>query len=168
MKPDHLPEFLNGLQYAEISPQFSNGRWRYITKTGIRLPIKNVTESVIFYHDASGKIWARHDKFGLYIEPGYAWNGCSPKRWIWPLGWVGTIDFESTILASLCHDVHYQFARTEHFPLHRSDVDELFYHCIHMAGDKVIAGVYYRFVREFGTWAGRPKFGEFSTLLCAA
>jgi hypothetical protein len=83
---------------------------------------------------------------------------------VWPFGWVGTPDFECTIFASLCHDVHYQFARTEHFPLHKSGVDMMFYHTIEMSGDKNIAALYFDAVRRFGRWSDRPENGEFSVL----
>jgi hypothetical protein len=80
-------------------------------------------------------------------------------------GWCGTPDFKSTLLASLCHDVQYQFSRTEHFPLNRSDVDALFYETICMAGDEDIARIYHGAVRKFGSWTDKPRNGEFSTLL---
>lgn len=166
MKPDRLTSFKLGIDYRELDPvKEGKRRWRFITTRGIQLHRWGLSDRIIFYHDKTGKVWARHDQFGLYIEEGYAWNGCTPKRWVWPFGWVGTPDFECTIFASLCHDVHYQFARTEHFPLHKSDVDFLFYHTIVMAGEPGIASVYHAAVVRYGKWAGRVEDGEFSTLL---
>jgi hypothetical protein len=166
MKPVCLPSFEEGRHFRQLHPTREGGkRWRFVTSCGIRLSVHGITEHTIRYHDASGKVWARHDRFGLYVEEGYAWNGCSPKRWVWPFGWMGTPDLKCTILASLCHDVGYQFARTEHFPLNRSDVDAIFYETIAMAGEPDIASIYHGAVRKFGSWADKPRNGEFSTLL---
>lgn len=167
MKPlAPLPAFKEGWEYRQLHPTKEGGRrWRYVTTKGIRLRVDGITDYTIRYHDATGKVWARHDKFGLYVEEGYAWNGCSPKRWVWPFGWVGTPDFQCTILASLCHDIGYQFSRTEHFPLSKAQVDALFYHTIDMLGEHEIAGIYHGAVQKFGRWDDRPRNGEFSTVL---
>jgi hypothetical protein len=166
MIPCDLPQFIEGRQFRQLHPTREGGkRWRYKTLRGIRLPVKGITEHTIVYHDATGKAWARHDRFGLYVEEGYAWNGCSPKRWVWPFGWMGTPDFKCTHLASLTHDVQYQFSRTDHFPLNRSEVDAMFRNTIELAGCDDIARIYYEAVRKFGSWSDKPKNGEFSTLL---
>jgi len=166
MKPDYLTSFKLDVDYRKLEPvKEGKRRWRFITTRGVRLHRRGLSDRIIFYHDKTGKVWARHDLLGLYIEEGYAWNGCSPKRWVWPFGWVGTVDFECTLLASLCHDVHYQFARTEHFPLHKSDVDLMFYHTIAMSGEPDIASVYHAAVNKYGKWSERVANGEFSTLV---
>lgn len=168
MQPDRLPEFVEGRNYRELHPVTEGHKtWRFVTTRGLRVPIRqmaNLVSGVVLFHDATGKVWGHLDRFGLYIEEGYAWNGCSPKKWIWPLGWCGTPDFEATILASCVHDFLYQFARTEHFPLHRSDVDALFYHCVAMAGAPRVAGTYHAAVVKYGSWAGQPDEGAYSTL----
>ena len=161
-----LPLFEEGRHFRQLHPTREGKRlWRYTTTRGIRVSIHGLTEHAIVYHDATGRPWARHDRFGIYIEEGYAWNGCSPKRWVWPFGWMGTPDFKCTLLASLCHDVGYQFSRTDHFPLNKSDVDSLFYDTIYMAGEPDIAAVYHGAVCKFGKWTEKPNNGEFSTLL---
>lgn len=166
MKPDILPLFEERCHYRQLHPtKEGNRRWRFTTLRGTRLNLRGITERTIYFHDRNGKVWGRIDRFGIYVEEGYSWNGCSPKRWIWPFGWVGTPDFKSTILASLIHDILYQFACTEHFPLHRSEVDAIFYHIIAMSGDEDIAGIYHGAVKKFASWSGRPHNGEFSTIL---
>lgn len=167
MSPTHLPPFREGIEYRQLHPTKEGGRkWRFITTRGIRLRIDGITTNqIICYHDERGRVWARHDRFGLYVEEGYAWNGCTPKRWYPLLGWCGTPDFHCTRLASLCHDVGYQFSRTEHFPLHKSDVDSLFRETIAMHGDEDIAAVYHAAVVKYGKWYARPLSGEFSTIL---
>jgi hypothetical protein len=167
MKLIDLPKFREGWEFRQLHPTKEGSRkWRFRTLHGIRLRVDGITDGrIICYHDATGKTWARHDKFGLYVEEGYAWNGCSPKRWYPLVGWVGTPDFKCTLLASLCHDVHYQFARTEHFPMHRSEVDGLFRDTIAAHDEDDIASIYHAAVRRFGHWHDRPQNGEFSTLL---
>jgi hypothetical protein len=166
MKPvTPLPLFSEGSEYRQLHPtKEGRRRWRFVTLRPVRLRVDGITSTPIHYHDAHGKVWARHDRFGLLVEPGYSWNGCTPKRWVWPFGWIGTPDFPATILASLCHDVGYQFARTAHFPLTRHQVDGLFFHTIAMAGDEELARIYHAAVRQFGSWGSRPKNGEYSTL----
>lgn len=166
MKPESLPLFREGVEYRQLHPtKEGNRRWRYTTLKGIRIPIKGITDKVILYCDAKGRVWAKHDQFGLYIYEGYSWNGCSPKYWSYVFGWVGTPDFKSTILASLCHDIGYQFGCTADFPMTKKEVDALFYDMIVMSGGKKIAGIYHGAVDKYGSWDGRPKNGEYSTVL---
>jgi hypothetical protein len=166
MKPHDLPSFDEQDHYRQLHPTREGGRrWRFVTQRGIRLPVKGITDTTIVYHDSRGKPWARHDRFGVYVEAGYAWNGCSPKRWVWPFGWMGTPDFDCTRLASLVHDIHYQFCRTAHFPLHKCQVDSLFYECIAMTGNIEIASLYHGAVVKHGRWSEKPHNGEYSTLL---
>ena len=166
MKPENLPPFDENVEYRQLHPtKEGKRRWRFVTNRRIRIHLKGITECSIYFHDRDGKVWMTIDRFGILIEEGYAWNGCSPKRWVWPFGWCGTPDFKSTILASLVHDALYQFACTEHFPLHRSEVDAIFYHIIVMSGDEDIGSIYHGAVRKFGSWEDRPKNGEFSTVL---
>jgi hypothetical protein len=165
MKPSSIPVFEEGHEYRQLHPtKEGKCRWRYATTRGTRLSLRGVTEKNIYFHDRNEKVWGRIDRFGIYIEEGYAWNGCTPKRWIWPFGWCGTPDL-NTQLASLVHDFLYQFCRTEHFPLHKSDVDAIFYHTIAMSGDEDIARIYHGAVKKFGKWCDKPNDGEFSTVL---
>ena len=166
MKPDHLPEFFRGTHFRELDTRTEgNRRWKFVTMRGIRLSIPNLTSDIVVFHDAAGRIWGRMDKFGIYIESGYCWKGCSPKFWLWPFGLIGAIDFEETILASLFHDFMYQFAPTQHFPIHRSDCDDIFRNCIAMDGAPHVASVYHRLANHYGTWAGKAITGVFSTVL---
>jgi hypothetical protein len=167
MKPTALPTFFEECyEYRQLHPVKEGKRlWRFTTLKGTRISLPGITEKNIYFHDKNGKVWGRIDRFGIHVEAGYSWNGCSPKRWYPVLGWVGTPDFQCTILASLVHDLLYQFCRTEHFPLHKSDVDAIFYHIICMMGDTEIASVYHGAVCKFGKWSDKPNNGEFSTIL---
>lgn len=60
-----------------------------------------------------GIVRAGITKGRLWWNPGYAWNGSSPKRYIgiYPLGfWIGTPDFKKTLRPSLGHDILFQFS----------------------------------------------------------
>lgn len=165
MKPDAIPPFSEDCEYRQLHPtKEGKRRWRYATNRGTRINIRGLSERNIYFHDCSGKVWGRIDRFGIYIEENYAWNGCSPKRWYPIFGWVGTPDL-NTQLASLVHDFLYQFSRTEHFPLHKSEVDSIFYHIICMLGEEDIAAIYHGAVCRFGKWSDKPDNGEFSTVI---
>ncbi len=169
MKPSTLPEFAEGVHYRQQHPtKEAARRWRFVSLVD-RMIVPDGIEDIMEdrrtgYYDAKGQQWMVIDRRGIKIRAGYAWNGCSPKKWVWPFGWTGTPDYQSTILASMFHDSLYQFARTTHFPFNRSDVDALFYHTIAMSGSPRIAGIYHGAVRKCSSWSGRPKNGEYSKL----
>jgi hypothetical protein len=166
MRANQKQIFKLDIDYRELDPiKEGKRKWRFILKRGIRIHIRDLSTKTVQYHDGNGKIWAHHDQFGLYVYPGYCWNGCSPKRWINLFGWVGTPDFHSTRLASLCHDVHYQFAHTEHFPLHKSDVDLLFRDMILKEEEVKIAEIFYAAVKHFGRWTAKDASEGYSRLV---
>jgi len=164
-----FPEFNVGINYREQHPTLEAARkWRYITLQDVMIEldvdVKRLQDVAFF----CGKHRERMVLVGnvLMIRAGYAWNGCTPKRWSSVLQrWVGTPDFQETILASLFHDALYQFSRTEHFPFHKSEVDSLFYNIIYRAGAVKIASVYHGAVNKLGKWTDKPTNGEYSKLL---
>ena len=168
MKPTLLPAFKEGLHYRQFHPTREGARrWRFVSLRPTRLPIPGLVPdgTVISLRSSDDVERGRIDDRGIVLAPNYAWNGCTPKRWVPILGWVGVPDWHCTRLASGFHDLLYQMARTEHFPLTRLEVDSIFYHCIEMAGDGEIAGIYHAAVRKFGSWSDRPQNGEYSVLL---
>lgn len=162
-----LKSFERGVDFRELSPKEGKNRYRFITLRHVRLRIEGLVQGdrVISFRGEDGREWLRIDRFGAVISEGYAWNGCSPKRHIILIGWVGTPDFASTIPASLFHDAFYQFCVTAHFPLNRSEVDWIFREMIEGAGDEDLAAIYHAAVRKFGSWTGRPPGGEHSVLV---
>lgn len=155
-----------GYNYRQQHPTKEAKRvWRYVTTKDIFLHVIGIVplEETRIFCDAKGKEWMRITHFGILIRAGYAWNGCTPKRWYPVLGWVGTPDFKETILGSLFHDALYQFHHTQHFPLHRSDCDLIFKVIIERSGGKKIAAVYYTAVVKFGSWSGKGN-GEYSEI----
>lgn len=159
------PKLERDFHFRQLSPAEGRRIYRFKTLRHIRYPISGLVDerSVITFHDAAGRQWLQIDRFGALIAEGYAWNGCSPKRWVPVLGWIGTPDFASTIAASLLHDALYQFHATAHFPLYRSECDALFRDIIHRAGDEEIARIYHTAVRRFGHWSPTTENGEYST-----
>ena len=162
-----LPEFVEGEQFRQLHPTREGGRkWRYRIVRPVRLRIDGLVRcGVISFRDASGREWLRMDELGATLRPDYTWNGCTPKRWVRPVGWVGTPDFKCTHLASAFHDAFYQFHACEHMPLHRSDADRIFRQIIELCGEPVVAQIYHAGVRKFGTWSGRPRNGEHSVMI---
>lgn len=178
--PPFLPQFAEGEAWRRLHPtKEGRRRWRFVTLESVRVGVGGLMEwfdtiadlqadhgaSEVMFCDASGKAWMRFDPFGIWISPGYAWNGCTPKRWVWPFGWVGTPDWPSTILASLVHDALYQFHATADFHLTRRQVDGLFRHIIEASGAPGIACTYWSAVRACGRWRGQVRANEYSRVL---
>jgi len=86
---------------------------------------------------------------------GYCWDGASGP----------TIDTESTMRASLAHDMCYQLIRDGWIPKvkwkeNKAIADTLFYHILLEDGmGKVRAWYYYRAVKWFGSSACKPRDG---------
>lgn len=160
------PDFLPDVHFRQLSPREGRRRYRFTTLRHLRYRIEGLVtgRSVITFHDAVGRQWLQIDQFGALLAENYTWNGCSPKRHLPLLGWVGTPDFPSTIAASALHDALYQFHATRHFPLHRSECDDLFRDLILAAGDDDIAHLYHAGVRRFGSWSPTSPDGQYSTL----
>lgn len=103
------------MNYRRLHPTKEGKRkWRFVTTDTVPFRLYGLGAmhpNCKMY--ASGKLIAEIENGFLFIAPGYAWNGCSPKYYVGfpPIGmWVGTPDFEGTILASLGHDVLFQFS----------------------------------------------------------
>lgn len=158
-----FPDFQEGIHYRRLSHQEGRGIYRFATLRCLRYHIPGIIpRGKITFHDAAGRQWFQIDKFGCLVAEDYAWNGCSPKRWVPLLGWIGTPDLTATIPASCLHDPLYQFHATRHFPLHRSECDHLFKQAIEHGGEDDIAGIYYTAVRKFGAWSPTAPEGQYS------
>jgi hypothetical protein len=157
------------LNYRELSPAEGKHRWRFISMSQNLLVFRkeDVPNAVnAEFIDASGKKWLSIEcginVVMFIVEAGYTWNGATPKRWVWPFGWVGTPDFQSTRLATFWHDVFCQFQLCEHMPLTRKQIDEIFCYLI---TNPIIARIYYAGVRAGGSMFGRTTHGEYSKLI---
>ena len=160
-----VPPYRHGIEYRELSPREGGRRHRYEHRCGggIKLPFKVRDFKCV---DATGKVWIAADCGVLWVMPTYRWDGCTPKRHVPLLGWIGTPDTPRTALASLIHDALYQASGDPAFPVTRQQADELFRDILRAAGF-AFAGLYYGAVRDFGgcSWgAARGKI-ELKTIL---
>lgn len=154
VKPPTVGEF----QYRELSPKEGRYRYRFLYLAPVAYVVKvpagfwEWSDKTAEFRDRSGRCWMKmrsHPKgIEVEVQPDYAWNGNSPKRWIWPFGWVGTPDPESTHAASGLHDPLCQFAGCEHMPFSRKDADTCFYDVLNLS----------KFCAK-GTWHGAVRFG---------
>lgn len=123
-----LPKFQKEKQYVELSPKEGKNRWRFKTKTYTYIkfaqPLLPKGSGFISFKDRKGKTWMTINGDTIKIYPDYAWDGCTPK-YGWGIWW-GAPDFEKTRLASLVHDVLLQFRLTNHFPITRDEIDNIF------------------------------------------
>lgn len=162
----HLPDFEPGVDYREMSPQEGRFRYRFITLMPALFIVDGLDceGRIISFRDKSHHEWLRMSDSVITISGGYTWNGCTPKRYSRTLrSWIGTPDFRATIPASLVHDALYQFSHCRHFPLHRSDCDEIFRQMIVKGKSPKIASIYHWAVRKYGRWNGDPSNqGEYS------
>jgi hypothetical protein len=156
--------FSIGQHYRELSPREGDRKYRFILLEDTACPLPRPVPNASF-HDASGRVWMIHEGNWRFIKKGYAWNGCSPKRWIPGLGWVGTMDTERNVWGSLNHDAGYQFSGTKHFSLTREEEDALFKLNLEIFNFR-LASLYHRTVRGFGAayWGNNPD-GLFSRAL---
>ena len=102
--------------YRELQPiREGKRKYRFITMTIDSLPLhgkmRHHRDCVMRDSREIIRAWIANAR--LYWNPGYAWNGSSPKRYVGfpPIGfWAGTPDFEPTRKPSLGHDILFQFA----------------------------------------------------------
>jgi hypothetical protein len=142
------------MKYRELHPtKEGNRKWRYITTGVVKLRLlgdgAGHRDCKMF---VNGKIVAEIKKGSLYVSKGYAWNGCSPKRYIgWPpVGmWVGTPDFKESLAASLGHDVLFQFSALLEYNMNQ--VNTFFYYWMEIDGmDSALQDIYHGAVKSFG------------------
>jgi hypothetical protein len=148
---ESIPEFEKLTHYKEYDPYEGGYRYRYVTLKEIEFrvlyPLIPRGQKIIF-KDKKGGVWMTMTPYKITISKDYAWDGCTPKRW-WGIWW-GTPDFESTILASLLHDVLLQFYTTKHFPLSRYEIDNFFKYILE-EHDFILSKIYYYGVRSWST-----------------
>lgn len=165
-----LPTFVEWLDWRELAPDEGGRRRRF---EGYRIAVEldaPLTETISF-RDRHGVEWARFAGPRFSLTPRYRWNGCSPKRWVPFLGWIGTPDCRGdvtglggNILPSAIHDAMIQFARTQHFPLSRKEIDVCFYDLMTLSGFP-LALPYFSAVRAAEKVWPHQDNGEHSVLL---
>ena len=161
----YFEPFKHGHNFYRMDPvDEGKRRWRFCSMRDNRLHLPGIVDPgvIVTFHDSKGAERGRIDEYGILSRANYAWNGCTPKYFAPLLGWVGTPDFAATIAASHFHDLLSQFARTTHFPLHRSDCDFIFRRMIEIDGSPTVARIYHAAVVKFGSWLKSSSNGEYS------
>lgn len=118
----------------------ATARYRFELTSDLVLDLGRLARGVHSFRDDKGKEWARLEDAALMIRAGYSWDGCSPKLAV-AGRWVGTPDFPETRMASLVHDVGYQFLHLPCFPFDRHEIDGMFREIMRRRGFKL--GVVY-------------------------
>jgi hypothetical protein len=135
--------------------------YRFLTTTIVRQKLygdlAKHKDSTFYDYKYAPRMWIR--KGYIYINSSYAWNGCSPKRYIgWPpVGkWVGTPDFDDTIIPSLIHDALFQFSKIGSYTIDQANWQ--FYQMLLDRGF-ALAEQYYDAVDIFGAkfWGKDPQ-----------
>jgi len=121
MKPKH-PLFREGIEWRRLTKEERMGDdgklkpWKYVLLEDIYFPML-LPLRCRYDFVSGGLVRGKAGALGLTVMAGYAWNGCSFSP-----------DWE--LLASLPHDLLYQFSGCWEFPatvLSRKFCDDLFY-----------------------------------------
>lgn len=148
MIPVVLPTFRRGLEFVEL-PATTGARWRFEYAADVFYRCPGLARKTVRCFSKQGVELGRVTPVGIWVNAGYRWNGCTPKRAF--LGrWWGAPDYSSTIAASGLHDLLYQFGGCPDFPVDRATADAILERLIDQAGSPVLANVYYEAVTLFG------------------
>lgn len=139
-----VPSFVEGVDYARVK----HGKYRYVLLRPVTVsvdhlltkhPIRLVRER---YHVSLGEI----HRYAVKVEAGYAWDGCTCSP-----------DHPKNLLASVVHDILFQFSGVEGFPyqIDRYAADEIFAAICRETGFKW--GWIYRIGLGLGSWTGWGK-----------
>ena len=124
----HIPTLEKDTHFSELSPKDGKYKYRYTLQKSLIVFWEGYVphRTRLSFQDEKNREWLYMDQNHFIIPKRYSWDGCTPKRHIPIFGWVGTPDFEETILASVIHDAFCQFQHTEHFPFSRKIIDNIF------------------------------------------
>jgi hypothetical protein len=156
-----IPAFDLGIDYREMHPEEGKRRWRWQSTRRNVLPLARDTGVHAAFLDGRGIERGRLEGDELIAHSDYAWNGCTPKRWVPVLGWVGTPDHERNLQASFWHDLLSQFLATEHLPFSQGQVDRIFLEI--MVWNRFRwSNLYHGAVLDFGPLYKGPGDGSYS------
>lgn len=158
------PAFDLGVEYEEL--RGGNYRFKLLKPMTIQVPQLQWYDSIVSFRDIDDNEWGSIEYDFITANEGYAWNGASPKVWVPLIGWVGTPDPVATRMATLFHDLLFQFFTTEHFPLSLKQSNEIFFDIMEYHNFKY-ANTYFGAVQDFSERYAKspPTNGEHSVLL---
>jgi hypothetical protein len=112
------PWFQEGIHWRKLTANERNGRpWKYKTIRSITVRFeRRICFGRYCLYDGDGNLWGVIEPNSITVAAGYAWNGSSFSP-----------DLPGVLLASLVHDLLYQFSGCEGFPFSRMFCDDLFY-----------------------------------------
>ncbi len=144
-----LPPYRIGDHCKELQG-YRGAVWRFRNNFDAKIILSFNTGIYCDFYDKVGNNWISIYGCEIIVRAGYAWNGCSPKKFI--LGrWIGTPDTQTNIIASLFHDALVQFINVPEFTLSKEQVDLIFYHIMEKRGF-LLACQYYCAVVRFGKY----------------
>ena len=157
------PDFEIHVDYEQL--RGGNYRFRLLKPVTIYVEELESYREILSLRDGNETEWALIEGCTITISAGYAWNGASPKWWVPLIGWVGTPDPESTRLATLFHDVMFQFIRVDGFPINFIQANSIFRRIMVAKGFR-FSNTYFGAVTDFGKrFITPPTNGEHSVLL---
>lgn len=137
MKPI-IPPFAQGTHWRKLAFWESLGsEWSYKTLTPVTVRFLDaICEKEYSLYSKEGCLWGHITPHAIRVMPGYWWGGssCAPDA--------------GTMLASLVHDLLYQFSGVPEFPLTRKFADNLFFSLA-----KTPLRALYRLGLFVGSWA---------------
>lgn len=145
--------------------------WEYrlrdvlVHRTLIPADFKHWQPNIVFFADEKGRLRMSIQPDGtITIEPGYAWDGCSPKWRVGPY-LLGTPNgapnlntgYPYTYFASCIHDALCQWEDDPNMPFTRQQIDKIFLERMQADGF-TLAMLYYYAVRLYSRFNGFWRF----------
>lgn len=135
-----IQPFTEGIDYARVK----HGKWKYVLLKPVVVTMDwNLTKHPIqLVRERRGIVLGEIHRYYIRIEPGYAWDGCTCAP-----------DFSRSLLASVVHDLLFQFSAVDGFPyqIDRYAADEIFAAICRETGFRW--GWLYRLGLGLGSWA---------------
>ena len=147
------PSFREGIEWRKLTAEERDGkRWKYVLLREIFIEVETGLTLHYDLYDATGRKWGMLLPHGIVICAAYSWDGCSASP-----------DWE--LLASLPHDLLFQFCQVESFPsaITNGWADCLFYAlCVTWAAVLYFSGLR---IGSWKAWNRKNVDGEFIKII---